>query len=222
MRSQPDFAQDPGELFDVVLADGTPTGHSKPRAAVHHDGDWHRALHLWIAGTEPDGTPFLMFQLRAEGKDTWPNRLDVTVGGHLGSGEDLADALREVHEEIGIDPDAAAIIPLGTRICANEPATGVIDREVQSILLLHDDRPLDGYHPNPAEVSALARFPLPALLEFLAGDGEEITGMILRPGDRPRPESVERDRFIPNVDRYFYRVAIAAAAALRGDRHLAV
>jgi hypothetical protein len=30
------------------------------------------------------------------------------------------------------------------------------------------------------------------------------------------------DDFIPNVDRYFYRVAIAADAAWRGARHIAV
>jgi isopentenyldiphosphate isomerase len=221
MRSQPGFAQDPGELFDIVRADGTSTGRSKPRAEVHRDGDWHRALHLWVAGTDPNGKPFLIFQQRAAGKDTWPNHLDVTVGGHLGAGEEVADALREVHEEIGIDPDPAAIIPLGTRVCANESG-GVLDREVQSVLLLRDDRSLDAYRPNPAEVTALIRFPIDQLLDFLSGDAEAIAGVALGHDGNTEAALITRDRFIPNVDRYFYRVAIAARSALRGERHVAV
>ena len=45
-------AQDPNELFDVVHADGSPTGRSKPRWQVHRDGDWHRSIHVWICGIE--------------------------------------------------------------------------------------------------------------------------------------------------------------------------
>ena len=37
-------AQDPGEPFDVITADGKPTGRVKSRAEVHRDGDWHRAF----------------------------------------------------------------------------------------------------------------------------------------------------------------------------------
>ena len=48
-------AQDPGELFDVVRGDGAPTGRIKPRAAVHRDGDWHRAVHVWVTGIEDSG-----------------------------------------------------------------------------------------------------------------------------------------------------------------------
>ncbi|MGI9255137.1 MAG: NUDIX hydrolase, partial [Thermomicrobiales bacterium] len=222
INTQPDFAQNPGELFDVVHADGTPTGRTKPRAAVHHDGDWHRALHLWVAGIAENGQPFLMFQQRSPAKDTWPGRFDATVGGHFGAGETLADAFREVHEEIGIHPDPEAITTLGVRICANESERGVLDREVQDVLLLRDDRPLTAYHPNPAEVAALVRFPLPALLDFLVEESERIEGETMPAGESPRHTAVQRGQFVPNVDRYFYRVAIAATAVLRGDRHVAV
>src|SRR5215211_8527831 len=95
------LAQDPTERFDVVNADGTPTGRTKARRDVHRDGDWHRAVHVWIAGIGRDGEPFLLFQRRGPEKDTWPNRLDETVGGHYRAGEQLRDSLREVEEEIG-------------------------------------------------------------------------------------------------------------------------
>ena len=222
MIDEPQRAQDPSELFDVVRADGTPTGRTKARAAVHRDGDWHRSVHVWVAGTGADGTPFLTFQQRSLAKDTWPGRLDATVGGHYGAGEDLLDALREVPEEIGVAPDPNALRPLGLRICANESEPGTVDRELQQVLLLRDDRPLAAYAPNTAEVAALVRFPLPELLGFLDGDRPEISGERLRPGLPADRASFAFDAFVPNVDRYFYRVAIAAAGALRGERHVAV
>src|SRR3954453_8946438 len=102
MRSEADgIAQDPSELFDVVRADGKPTGEVKRRADVHRDGDWHRSVHVWIAGRDDRGRFFLV-QRRSAQKDTWPLRFDATVGGHYRHGESLADALREVEEEIGI------------------------------------------------------------------------------------------------------------------------
>jgi isopentenyldiphosphate isomerase len=222
MIVQPNVAQDPGELFDIVLADGSPTGRAKPRGEVHRDGDWHRAIHAWIAGIDERGVPFLTFQQRSPEKDTWPSRLDATVGGHFGAGETLADVLREIPEEIGIVPDPACIVPLGIRVSVNESESGVRDRELQDVLLVRDDRPLASYRPNPAEVAAIVRFPLSALLDFLAGDGEFIAGIAMSGVAAPSAREYGREAFVPNVDRYFYRVAIAAAAALRGERHLAV
>ena len=62
---QPTFAQDPGEPFDIITADGKPTGRVKSRAEVHRDGDWHRAIHVWVAGVDHRGVPFLTLQRRS-------------------------------------------------------------------------------------------------------------------------------------------------------------
>jgi UDP-glucose 4-epimerase len=152
-------AQDPDERFDVVDEDGRPTGRVKRRADVHRDGDWHRAVHVWVAGRGPDAQAFLLFQRRGLGKDTWPGRLDATVGGHLRAGEDVRQALREVEEEIGVVADPTVLLPLGRRRVVHEHA-GVSDRELQDVLLLVDDRPLTAYRPQRAEVAALVRFDL--------------------------------------------------------------
>ncbi len=215
-------AQDPTERFDIVRPDGTPTGRTKARALVHRDGDWHRALHVWVCGEGDDG-PFLLFQRRGLGKDTWPGRLDATVGGHLRAGEGVAEALRETEEEIGIAVPLAAVRRLGTRISVNEAEPGVRDREVQAVFLLRDDRPLLGYRPHPGELAALVQFSLAPLLRLLAGEVATIEGERLLPGaDRAETASVGADDFIPSDDRYFYRMAIAVGAALRGERHVAV
>ena len=36
------------EEFDVLDAGGRPTGRTKARSAVHRDGDWHAAVHVWV------------------------------------------------------------------------------------------------------------------------------------------------------------------------------
>ena len=49
----------PWRALDVITANGKPTGRVKPRAEVHRDGDWHRAIHVWVAGVDGRGAPFL-------------------------------------------------------------------------------------------------------------------------------------------------------------------
>lgn len=217
------LGQDPAELFDVLRADGTPTGRVKPRAAVHRDGDWHRAVHVWVAGEDRLGGPFLLFQQRSLAKDTWPGRLDATVGGHYRAGETLADTLREVEEELGVAATIADLRPVGVRIGVHEQEAGIRDRELEDVFLRRDDRPLPAYRPHPVELAALVRFGLPDLLAFFAGDRSTIAGEAIVPGaDRSTTAVFDPNDFIPTVDRYFYRVAIAAGAALRGERHVAV
>jgi isopentenyldiphosphate isomerase len=221
--AQPKFAQDPGEPFDIITADGKPTGRVKSRAEVHRDGDWHRAIHVWVAGVDDRGVPFLTLQRRSPHKDTWPGRFDATVGGHYRAGETLAETLREVEEEIGIIADLKDLQPLGVRVCANEAQPGIVDREIQDVFLLRDDRPLENFRPNPAELAALIRFPLETLVPFLASETSEIGGESLMPAvTRAELITARIEDFIPTIDRYFLRVAIAARQVLRGERYVAV
>jgi len=227
IATPPTFAQDPAELFDIVRADGTPTGETKARAAVHRDGDWHRAVHVWVAGIDQSSggaTPFLLVQRRGMEKDTWPGRFDATVGGHLGAGEGIAEALRESEEEIGIVVELADLRFLGNRRAVNEAEAGIKDREIQSVYLHRDDRPLTAYRPSPYELAALVKLPLLPLLAYLAGEVDALTAESFAPGgDAVERIAVSRDDFVPaSLDRYLYRVAIAVSLALRGERHVAV
>jgi isopentenyldiphosphate isomerase len=218
-----DVAQDPGELFDVVTAEGLPTGIAKPRAAVHRGGDWHRSIHVWVAGKDDDDEPSLIFQRRSLLKDTWAGYLDATVGGHFRAGEELLETLRETQEEIGIEVELDRLRFLGIRICANEGEAGVLDREVQQLYLLESDAPLTSYRCHPAELAGLARIRIADVLALFAEEVDRVEcEWIATGGDAVERISITRDDFIRNVDRYFFRVAIAAGAALRGDRYFAV
>lgn len=215
-------AQDLTEPFDVVTSDGEFTGISKPRWQVHRDGDWHRAIHLWIFGRDDLGE-YLDFQRRGLEKDTWPGSLDATIAGHIRAGETADDALRESDEEVGISVESSEVIRAGIRYSINEGAPGRIDHELQDLLLLRRDRPLGEYQPNVDEVDAVVRLRLRDAIALLAGDVDAADGQILRAGsDSIETICVETLDFIPSIDRYFLRVAVAAERALAGQYPIVV
>ncbi len=217
-------AQDPAELFDVYRADGEPTGRVKPRAEVHRDGDWHRAVHVWVAGQDDETGPFLLMQRRSLAKDTWPGVLDATVGGHYRAGESLTETLRETEEEIGVAVTMAELLPLGVRVCANEvPELGIYDRELQDVFLLLEDRPLRDYRPHPVELAELIRIPLAPLIDLQRGQPEPIVVERIAPGDTNASQAtIAISDFVPTVDRYVLRVAIAVDRVLGGERDVLV
>lgn len=205
------LAQNPDELFDIVTADGDPTGRAKRRADVHRDGDWHRAIHIWVHGVN-DGEPFVILQQRGMLKDTNPGMLDPTVSGHLGTGETVEDAYREMQEEIGIVADPARLHHVGTRPRSAEHTTpGVIDRELQEVFLYRDDRSLQTYRPNPAEVAALVRIPVSNAITLFNGEVTSAPADYLdaRTG-AVTPGVIDTTMFHPRmIDRYYLRAALA-------------
>jgi len=147
--------QDPDEPFDVLDAEGRPTGTVKPRREVHRDGDWHAAVHVWIVDDEGR----LLVQRRSPYKDLAPGKLDVTVGGHLRAGERWPSALREVEEEVGRPVDVVDVRHLGT-LRSERTYADAIDREHQEILVARLDGPLASYRLDPNEVDALYALPI--------------------------------------------------------------
>ena len=122
------------EKVDVLDARGALTGRVAWKSEAHRLGLWHRCFHCWVFGADSGG-PYLLIQRRAATKDTWPNKLDVTVGGHLGAGESALDGLREVEEELGLTVAAEELIALGTRRAEKKIPAG-LDREFQEVFLL--------------------------------------------------------------------------------------
>ncbi len=215
-------AQDPDELFDLVDAFGTPIGRTKRRADVHRDGDWHRAIHVWIYGVHDSGR-FLVLQRRGMEKDTWPGKLDATAAGHLAAGETPNHAFREIEEELGVVADLAALRHVGTRISVSERSPHWLDRELQEVYLLRDDRPLHAFRPNAAEVAALVRAPLDAWIELLFSDRVAVSAEVLdAESGQTATTTIDGEDPIPSVDGYFRRVAIACHRALSGARYLVV
>lgn len=228
---------DPGELFDLYHSDGRLAGRVKRRADVHRDGDWHRSFHCWVTCLGPQpfpalesvptpatgaASPLLILQRRGRYKDTWPGRLDASVGGHYRAGETLQDVMREVEEEIGQTARLEDLIPLGHRISVSEPPGAGRDRELQDVFLWRSPFPLAAFRPQPVEVHALEGVAVADLLGLWSGERDAIPVLALGTGDVIAPREVTREDFIPTFDRYFYRVAAVVDLALRGYPYLVI
>ena len=88
------------ENFDVLTQLGEFTGEIASRDECHAKGLWHRAVFAFIVNSNGE----ILLQKRSANKKLWPNRWDVTVGGHVDAGEFGRQALiRECKEELGID-----------------------------------------------------------------------------------------------------------------------
>lgn len=201
------------EYFDLYDEAGSPLGRAKPREEVHRDGDWHRSAHIWIFTS--DGR--LLFQRRAANKDTWPGRLDASVGGHYRAGEvSAASIVREAWEELGLTVDATELIPLGERrIESREP--GIIDREIQDIFLLRRDLPLAAYRPQDDEIDALTLLDAAEAARLYRGELRSLSAAMLpRGAAQPRARLLTAADLIPHRGPYITAVARGVAEALAG------
>lgn len=84
--------------LNIVDEDGKIIGEDT-RENIHNLGLLHREIHVWFY------TPRLeiIFQHRAKDKDTFPDQLDATVGGHVEIGSGFEEtALQELKEETGV------------------------------------------------------------------------------------------------------------------------
>lgn len=192
------------ELFDILDADGNPTGEVKARGLVHRDGAWHRGLHVWVYGIDGDGKPFVLFQRRSMGKDTWPGKLDVAVGGHFGAGEALSDTLRETEEEIGLVASADELIPLGRRFIEDFGAT-YTDRELDEVYALRCDRSLEDYVQHPEEVDGVVAIGLADLDGLFQGRRDTISAREVQRDGATRQIDIRMEDFAGN--RVTYRNA---------------
>jgi isopentenyldiphosphate isomerase len=208
----------PEELFDIYDDNGVHLG-SKPRSAVHRDGDWHRVFHCWIV--DPRG--YLLVQQRSPNKDLFPNKLDITAAGHYSAGEVMRDGVREVEEEMGLKVAFEELVPLGLRISIKRDGT-LIDRELADVFFYRSNRDLTEYRLQEEEVSGLIAFPIHEGIALFKGQCDSVlaeglwrddTGVYQR---EQRP--ITRDMFIETLDAYALKILILARSFLRGEADL--
>jgi isopentenyldiphosphate isomerase len=211
------------EIIDVFDANHRLLG-TEERVAAHKAAQWHQTFHCWIVGVR-DSRRFVLLQLRAPGKRSYPDMLDITAAGHLEAGETPMDGLRELKEELGVDPDHSNLRYLGIKHdIADEPG-GIHNREFAHVFLLRDDRPLNGYRLQEDEVSGLVEIELKEGLRLFAGEVESINCPATRIVDGvasvfERPVAVTD--LIPRVDPYYLKIFIQARNFLDGDPYLSI
>lgn len=87
------------ELIDVLDENGNVTGEILTREQIHRKGLWHRIVVIAIIDTQGN----ILMQQRSKSKAKNPGKWDVSVAGHVSSGQTSTKAaIRETLEEVGI------------------------------------------------------------------------------------------------------------------------
>ena len=90
------------EIFDIIDKEGNPTGRTVTREKAHAEGIPHRTAHIWII-RQKEGRTQVLLQKRSQNKDSFPGKFDTSSAGHIQAGDEpMESALRELHEELGI------------------------------------------------------------------------------------------------------------------------
>lgn len=100
------------EKLNVLATDGTIIDQEY-RDVIHQQGLLHGEVHVWCV--TPDDQ--LIFQHRGKDKDTYPDLLDATAGGHVDLGESYEEAaIKELCEETGLTATPEELVFLTTEI----------------------------------------------------------------------------------------------------------
>lgn len=153
------------ELLDILDQYGKPTGEILPKREAHRHGHFHASTHLWLYTKSGK----VVLQLRAAIKPNFPNRWDVSVAGHISSGETaLQTAVREAQEELGITVQAAQLQQIGHFRIDYRHAEDYWDREFITIFACEiPDAPLH-VTLQEEEVADVTMIPLAQVQKELA------------------------------------------------------
>lgn len=121
------------EKLNVLDEDGNIIGEEY-RDIIHKKGLLHGEVHVWCVTPENE----LIFQHRAKDKDTYPDLLDATAGGHVDLRETYEEsALKELLEETGLQADKGDLIFLSTEIHRSfDEVTGMTNHPRRNVYLL--------------------------------------------------------------------------------------
>lgn len=90
------------ELWDVLTADGEPTGRTIARgASTLKSGEYHLVVHIWPLNDYGS----ILIQKRTKSKRLMPDTWAATGGAAIAGETSLEAASRELHEELGIKPE---------------------------------------------------------------------------------------------------------------------
>lgn len=104
------------EYLDIVDAYGKQTGQVESRESCHKNGYWHKAVYILIFNSNND----ILLGKRSKQKKLWPNKWDISVGGHVLTGEIGKEALiRECYEELGIKLNKENISYMSANLSTN-------------------------------------------------------------------------------------------------------
>ena len=144
------------EYFDLLNEKGERIGKTKLRSEVHRDGDWHKAVHIWIINNKGD----ILLQRRCATKDSNPNMLDISSAGHLSAGDDsLTGAIRELKEELNLDVNKEDLEYIKTLKRSSKYTETFINNEFDDLYILRTNKKLEDMEYQKEEISEIMYVP---------------------------------------------------------------
>lgn len=152
------------EYFDILDVNGNKTGKTKLRDEVHRDGDWHKAVHIWIINNNGD----ILLQRRCATKDSNPNMLDISSAGHLTTGDNSLDgAVRELKEELNIDVKPEELLFIKTLKRSSRYTETFINNEFDDLYILKTTKNIDDMKYQEEEISEIFFVPYKKFKEMV-------------------------------------------------------
>jgi isopentenyldiphosphate isomerase len=148
------------ELIDILDSEGNFTGKSCMKSEAHKNGFFHATVHIWLYTQDKK----ILLQKRAPTKKVLPNLWDISVAGHVGSGEPIISAaLRELREEIGLFLQEENLTKIGMRKNQLIHPNGILDNEIHHVFIAELKTPLSELKIQQEELTRLELFDLDTL-----------------------------------------------------------
>lgn len=159
------------ELIQIVDENGNFTGQIIDKEEAHDKNLLHNEVAAFIINDKEQ----VLLQKRSANKKLWPNLWDVTVGGHVDSGEFGRQALiREIKEELGIDVNEDEIkYMLGST--SKNISGNIINNHYNECYIILKDIDISKVVLQKEEVSEVKYFPKDELLKRIENNYDGLT-----------------------------------------------
>jgi len=152
------------ELIDILDAKGRSTGEVKLKSEAHQLGLYHASVHIWFYTLGG----FILFQKRANIKDTYPGLWDISVAGHIGAGESPIDsAVREIEEEIGLIVTKDDLDFVTIYLAEKKPKPDIFDNEFHHVYISELPSSVESLKLQKEEVDDVALFKIETIKKIL-------------------------------------------------------
>lgn len=197
-KSNPEDIEYIDTFTDAMKPAGVRTRHE-----VHTEGLWHQTFHCWLWMQE-QGTAYLLLQRRHIHKKDYPNMLDITSAGHLEAGETPQDGVRELREELGIEPEPGKLVYAGV-IADSIMQPDMTDNEFCHVFFYRHDGAISDFRLQEDEVDSIVRVEAEAFRKLCLGEADSAAAEEFSRGHGERGTGIKLTMMdiVPHEPAYF-------------------
>ena len=153
--------------LNIVDTKGNIVGEDT-RENIHKQGLLHREIHVWLYTPKKE----IIFQHRAKNKDTYPDLLDASVGGHVEIGDSYEDAaVKEIEEETGLKVKESDIVYITTtKTKTFDEVTGMTNHALRKVFAYEFDGNVSNLVVEDGKALGFEIWPINTLLDMSEDD----------------------------------------------------